>query len=377
MSKIYLPHADQFDRMNENLMRIASAIGADMDVSTWVGIQKAVRVGVAPNLIPVGTQLSVNHSVYGDMLFDVVAHNHFKSAYDENAHTMTLMCHDIIAKLQYDAPEAFYCATAELPVGTYNFTVANTYEQWAAGTYQFTLTRALPVGGRLCINSKSNTAMTSCRVLTYESGTSTSVIEDLPITSGNGGSSLGTFGKELNHAHRVSYGSDNYKESAIRQFLNSSAEAGSVWCPQTKFDTCPDWVTSRAGFVNGLDDNFLAVVGEVVVPCATNAVYESPDSTVTIGSKYTVKDRFYLASMREIVMGITTVADDGSSQFTYYNNAESVDRVKYADGGAYAWWTRSSYNNQASPVSDITATGGVTNHYAHHPFGISPVCTIV
>ena len=96
MSKIYLPHAEQFDLMNENLSKIANALAMDMDISTWAGIQKAVRVGVAPDLIPVGTQLAVDHSVYGTHLYDVVAHNYFKSAHDKNAHTMTLMCHDAL-----------------------------------------------------------------------------------------------------------------------------------------------------------------------------------------------------------------------------------------------------------------------------------------
>ena len=108
MSKIYLPHADQFDVMNGNLMRIVATLGADIDISTWEGIQKAVRVGVAPNLIPVGTQMKVTHSVYGEMVFDVVAHDLYKSRYDEKAHTKTLMCHDLIKSMHYDRIEAFY-----------------------------------------------------------------------------------------------------------------------------------------------------------------------------------------------------------------------------------------------------------------------------
>ena len=140
MSRIYLPNASQFDVMNENLAKIANAITSGNDISTWAGIQKAVRIGVAPDLFPVGSQLSVNHKVYGTHMYDVVAHNHYKSAHDKNAHTMTLMCHDVLNKLQFDAPEALYYAKDGLAAGTYHFTLNSTYSSWAAGTYQFTLT---------------------------------------------------------------------------------------------------------------------------------------------------------------------------------------------------------------------------------------------
>lgn len=373
MSKIYLPRADQFDLMNENLAKIANAIGSDIDISTWAGIQKAVRVGVAPDLIPVGTQLSVSHSVYGTHLYDVVAHNYFKSAHDENAHTMTLMCHDILVKLQYDAPEAFYSADAQLSPGTYHFTIPTTFESFVAGTYQFTLTEALPKGAQLVISTWEGASIDVFNNPALNDAPDSTIT----FVKGDGGTNLGTFGVELNHVQRVGGGSDNYKESAIRQFLNSSAEGGTVWTPQTKFDRAPAWASSRAGFVAGFDDDFLSVIGEVIVPCATNSAYESPDSTTTIGQRYTLKDKFYLASVREIMGDVSSYVEDGSTQFTYYNNSNSIDRLKYIEGAAYSWWTRSPYKLQPSVVQDITASGGISSHHTRYNFGISPVCTIV
>ena len=222
--KIFFPNSQQFDLMNENLAKIAKAVGSQVDITTWAGIQKAVRAGIAPDILPVGTQLLVKHSVYGEHLYDVVAHDYLKSVHDENAHTMTLLCHDQIAAIQFDSMEAFYYAEAELPAGTYNFTLATAYSSWAAGTYQFTLTQALPKGGQLAISGYADAAMTSRQVRAYANQTTTTATESVAITSGNGGTSLGTFGTELNHSHRVSYGSNNYKESAIRQMLNSSAQ---------------------------------------------------------------------------------------------------------------------------------------------------------
>lgn len=375
--KIFFPNSGQFDKMNENLEKIAKAVGSQVDISTWGGIQKAVRAGIAPDILPVGTQLLVHHNVYGDRLYDVVAHNYFKSVHNENAPTMTLLSHDNIATAQFDSPEAFYYADAELPAGTYNFTLATAYSSWAAGTYQFTLTQALPKGGQLAISGYADAAMTSRQVRAYASRTTTAVTESVAITSGNAGTSLGTFGEELNHSQRVSYGSNNYKESAIRQFLNSPSAAGSVWTPQTKFDRPPSWMTSLAGFAGGFEDDFLSVIGEVVVPCAANNTYESPDSTVVKNTKYTVTDKFYLASQREI-FGKTsdTVADD-SVLFPYYEGATNADRIKYRDGSAAGWWLRSASSWYATSVRVVFSDGSLYGVSAHTARGFAPACTIV
>ena len=377
MSRIYLPHADQFDLTNENLAKIANALAASIDLSTWAGIQKAVRVGVAPDLIPVGTQLKVSHSVYGDMLYDVVAHNHFKSAHDKNAHTMTLMCHDAIITTQFDSPEAFYYADAELPAGTYNFTLATAHSSWAAGTYQFTLQKNLPMGGQLCINNNADVQLTSRQVVAFASRTSSEVTESAAITSGSGGTSLGTFGVELNHPQRITYGSNNYKESAIRQFLNKSGAAGSIWTPQTKFDRPPTWQTSLAGFVGGLGEDFLSVIGEVIVPCATNNTYESPDSTTVKGGKYTVSDKFYLASQREIFGTSSDSVEDDSNLFPYYESATNTDRSKYRNGVGVRWWTRSPFSQRAYYNRSVYLDGSLYNYNVGDIIGVVPVCTIV
>lgn len=379
MSKIYLPYASQFDLMNENLAKIANAISSDIDLSTWAGIQKAVRVGVAPDLLPVGTQLVVSHSVYGEKLYDVVAHNYLKSAHDENAHTMTLMSHDNLAQVQFDAPEAFYCPDDYVTSGDYNFTIPTTYSSWVAGTYKFTLGSDHPGGARFCLSGSANTAITSLKVNVFDDPNSTTPTESVAITGGSDydGTNLGTFGVELNHVHRVSDGSNNYRESAIRQFLNSSSTAGNVWKPQTKFDRPPSWKDTLAGFAGGFDDEFLSVVGEVVVPCAANNTYELPTSTTVKGAKYTVTDKFYLASQREIFGTASDVVDDGSTQFPYYEGAMNPDRIKYRDGAAAVWWSRSANAWYSNNVRTVHSDGSLFSGEVRVSFGFAPVCTIV
>jgi hypothetical protein len=372
----YFPDSTQFDEMNVKLGQIAAAVGGQVDVSTWAGVQRAVRMGIAPNLFPVGTQMTVNHSVYGNKLWDVVAHNYFKSIHDENAYSMTLLSHDLLASLQFDSPEAFYYAESALAAGTYNFTLASAYSSWAAGTYQFTLANQLPAGGQLTISGYADAAMTTRKVYAFSSRTATTKTEECVITSGNDGTSLGTFGTELNHAQRVSYGSNNYKESAVRQLLNSNGAAGSFWTPQTKFDRPPSWLASSAGFMGGLDNDFLAVVGDVVVKCSANNTYEAPDSTVTKNTAYTVSDKFCLASCKEI-FGTNQDVDDSSVQFPFYTGATDADRKKYLNGSAASWWLRTPYSGNAYHVRVVGSSGVVNSVTAHYSYALAPACTIV
>ena len=377
MSKLFLPTKEQMDVMNENLAKIAKAVGSQVDISTWEGIQKAVRSGIAKDILPVGTQLAVNHSVYGTRLFDVVAHDYLKSVHDENAHTMTIQQHDLLTGIQFDESEAFYYAETQLAAGTYNVILATAYGGWAAGTYQFTLTQAVPAGGQLCINGYESTAITSLKVQSFANRTTNTAAESVAITAGSGGTNLGTFGEgAINHIQRVSYGSNNYKESAMRQFLNSSAAAGSVWIPQTKFDRPPSWLTSLAGYKNGLDQDFLAVVGKVVLPCSANSIYEAPDSSITKGTKYNLNDEFYLASEMEIFNANRDVADD-SKVFPFYVGAGNADRIKYRDGSAADWWLRTPYSGGANRVRRVISDGTVSSNSAVNSYGLAPACTIV
>ncbi len=374
--KIFFPNSEQFDKMNVNLEKIAKAVGSQVDISTWAGVQKAVRAGIAPDILPIGTQLKVNHSVYGEHLFDVVAHDYLKNVHDPDAHTMTIMQHDLLPTVQFDANEALYYAETELAAGTYNFTIKS-YNKWDAGTYNFTLTSPVPAGGQIALINPNaySTAITATKVGTYSSRTSTSPIETVPITAGSDGTSLGTCGEgSLNHTRRIASGSNNYKESAVRQFLGSGAAAGHVWTPQTKFDRPPSWSTTLAGYKAGLDQDFLAVVCPVTLPCAANNLYEAPDSTTAKSTKYTLTDDFYLATPNEV--GVTGDFNDGSTTLAIYRGATNADRKKYVNGVASMWWLRTSNAYQTSGPSIVATNGAVTSYDAVNALNVAPACTI-
>lgn len=374
---VYFPYSEQFDEMNANLLRIANSIEGGGDFTGWDGMQRAVRAGLAPSEFPVGSQFTLTHTVFGTLVCEVLAHDYLKSAHDANAHTMTCRIKSLLPAIQFDSPEAFFFADEAIPAGTYHFTISETYSSWVAGTYQFTLANQLPKGGQLCINGDASAAMTSRKVTAYASRTATTASETCDITSGSSGTDLGAFGNGLNHPQRVSYGSNNYKESALRQHLNSSAAAGSVWSPQTKFDRPPAWAATLAGFVAGLPAEFLATVGEVNLPCTANNTYESTDSSVTKNTAYTLHDKFYLLSQNE-VFGSKPITADQSALLTYFVGATNADRIGYlADGSAAYQWLRTPSPDSAGNVRIVLSDGSLGSSGAVVARAYAPAFTII
>lgn len=376
-NEVYFPNSEQFDLMNVNLARIASSIEGGGDFTGFEGMQRAVRSGLGPTQFPVGAQFTVTHSVFGTRVCEVLAHDYLKSAHDANAHTMTCRFKNLLPAIQFDAPEAFYYAEESIPAGTYHFQLTAAYSSWAAGTYQFTLTQALPAKGQLCLSGNAGTAITSLKVNAYASQTTTTATEQCVITAGNGGTDLGAFGNGLNHSQRVSYGSNNYKESAIRQHLISSAAAGSVWKPQTKYDRPPSWVSSLVGFVAGLPADFLAAVGEVNLPCVTNNTFESQDSSTPMNTAYTLHDKFYLLSSCE-VFGSKSIAADESKLLPYFEGATNADRIGYRDDGTAAYqWLRTPLPSNAHNVRVVGSDGSLNNSHADNAYSYAPAFTII
>lgn len=377
MSKTNLPNSKQFQRINKHLDSIVNALGSPLDTSTWEGVQKIVEMGLAPKYFPVGSQLVVNHSKYGNMVFDVVAHDHFKSAKNENAHTMTIMSHDVIPDaMRFDQPEAFY-HTALLSPGTYNFTLAYDCYDWKKGTYCFTVD-SYQENVQLAIARLSNEGLTTAKITAHPMGSSYETYR-VDIRSGAEGTSIGTMGQgSLNHPQRAYAGSNNYATSAVRQFLNSSAPVGEVWNQCTIFDRPPVWCDSYAGFANGLGKDFLSVVGEVVLPCSTNNTYEQDYYDFAPNQWYNLhNDKFYLPSQMEIIGNFGSTTEDNSKRFPFYEESTVSDRIKYIHGTSTpaSWMLRSTHLNSASAIRRISEEGWLT--YTEVPVNISVACTIV
>lgn len=371
-------------RLQNSLVKV---IASGWNINDFKTVQELVRGGGGKRYFPVGTQLSVPHTAYGgdSLLFDVVAHDVYRNPNDPDAHTMTLLMHDVIYDRMVDNTEAMYAVNADvfpggMPAGTYNFALLAGYDETYGGgkTYQFTTTVLIPVGGVIMFPWRDNKQASTVLISTYESCAATTALEsNIAVTEGTGGMFLGTADgttPHMNHTHRIRYGSNHCGESAIRQWLNSDAVANAWWKPQTEFDRAPSYA-NVAGFLNGIDPDFLAIVGEVDVVTAYNTVYNV--NGVKSGT-YTTRDKFFLPSRVEIGYGIENGVSEGSV-FDYYDGVANAERIKYDIANptiARYWWLRSPIPWNAGIVRIVNPSGEMLNFYATGGQGLAAACVI-
>lgn len=365
-------------------------------VNTWEDIKNAVRLGLGAKLFPVGYEFTTEDATTGAVITWVVRdHDKHAATNGKLTHSMTLEAKYVYSNsagtyltLVFDAYEALYYAAEEIPAGTYNFTWNYATGSMVNGTYQFTLTKAVPAGGQIVLGTNSNsTAITGCKIATYATVAATAAIESgIVVTEGSEGTSLGTIAatsatsENLNCAQRIMWGSNNYAQSAARQWLNSDAAAGSVWTPTNKFDRAPSWATSKAGFMKGLPADFLAAVQPAAIPCRTNSVFEvnSLDGTeFTVNKVYTLNDMFFMLSRPEIYGDWDSSAIKDGELLEYYEGFTNIERIKYdAAGSARLCWLRSPDPGYAGSERTVVTSGALSTGTAIAGRGVAPACII-
>lgn len=365
-----LPNGQQMQSMVEvnkeirdALFLIAQGQGASLE---WARIRDNVLEGHGALLYPVGTQFVVPHSVYGDITFEVVGHDQIPSATGK-AHTMTLLSKYALTgnSIQFDAAEAAVACDKALAAGTtYHFTDPSNGK-----TYQFTPTVACPVGTQLVptLSEYVITALTA-----YPFGGTTALASAFSVTEGTGGTEIPA--TSVNHQERFRYSSNNYKESAFRQFLNSSGAAGTYWRPQTKYDRPPSWNATLAGFKSGFNEDFLLALDTAEVKCSTNNTFEAQDSTTPKNTRYVIGDDFFVPSRFEIY-GSSDVAD-GSVLMDYFVGATNEKRIRRYNGSAIYWWMRTPFSGSAYVVRLVYTDGSLYGSGAYNRYALVPACII-
>lgn len=368
--------AEKMDTMNQFLAAIATGQGGSLKPTSWSDVQALVRKGLASKVFAVGDQLTCQRGST-TLVWDIIGFDIDTPADKQFTHSMTLQLHEVFDFVQFNAPAAMYYAEEELAAGIYHVTPKN---GWSGGmgngkTYQFTLTKAVPKGGQIVWNGAWDQDPLKYDIKTYASPTSTTVIETVKPTEGTGGTELTT----LNSGQRMCYGSNNYKESAVREWLNSDKVAGSVWTPATNYDRPPSWVSNKAGFMNGMDADFLAVIGKTTKVTCRNNVTDG-------GGSDTTKDKFFLLSRRELFMGDEVSSVKEGEPYPYYSNYSDYtspntgadsNRVKYKNGSPQWQWERTPDAGNSNYVRYVSSTGSLYNGSAHSSGGVAPACNVI
>lgn len=357
---------------------------------------------------PVKSQISVNYNGT-NVAFDVLDYDKHDLVDTDTTKTMCVGSHDIInyGKIQFCAPQLMYWSKNGLQAGNYKFTLDHaTYSGGMQydGTYMFTLTQDIPAdGGFRHVNignyksSYTQDDVIGNYVTTYGARPQrTEVEKGVAVTEWDGTTActdLGTFtarsltyhtetddvnGGKRNFTERNAYGSNRWRDSVYRQWLNSDAAAvdssdtttvSNWWKPATVFDRVPGGA-KLAGFLNGLDPEFVAVLGEIEVKTALC------DCDKVDGATYDIThDKVWLQSMTEIFGRNNNGVAEGS-QLAYWVGASYADRIKYDSTTASCWWLRSPDPNIATSVRFVGTSGALRNIDAHLAYGVVPAFCI-
>ena len=369
--------------------------------TNWHDIREVVRKGKAQQFYPLGTVLyddfdstNTNRTAY-----EVVAYNHFNdSSLSAQGYvdSMTLCEKYIRYSVAVDATEALMAVTTELPAGTYKFTIPN-YDATYGGnkTYYFVLNNSVPVGGQLVLNWPYQAVPRT--ITTYASATATTSIEsygtaasplpewvegtspeaiDLGTVTLSATATTNTYGI-FNHIHRARYGSNNYAQSGIRQYMNATTT--NWWTPQTIFDRRHS-LNSSTGILGTLNTDFVNVLATPSITNIANNTFEYQSlngDTFTLDTEYTIDtDKLFLLSHSEVNLSASPTL---GTVLDYYIDADNTKRIKYDrtnNSTARYWWFRTPYPTNAGSVRGCNASGALSSDIACYGHGCVPACII-
>ena len=340
---------------------------AAISVNSWYDVRTIVRQGLAPTVFQVGDQLTCTKGAE-TIVWDIV---------NITSDSITLLMHEPTVEMVYDAKEAIFAFPDGLAAGEYHFTIAQ--HSWVSTdvgkTLNFTLTQAIPEGGQLLLNGAYNATLVGTTISSFAGGSSATAIETVTMTEGDSGTDLGSINNagsaenNSNSLQKALLGSNTWKDSAQRQWLNSDKAAGSVWTPQTAFDRPPAWATTTAGFMNGMEAEFLSVVAPTTYVTCRNTISDG-------GGSDTLTDKFFLPSRTEIFGTDEVSGISEGTLYQYYVNATDADRIKYTSNVAKYWRLRTPSAGNSNGVRGVYTTGILSSYNAHNAIGAAVACII-
>ncbi len=350
---------EKMDAQNALLAALASG-GGGIAVSSWADVQRLVRLGLAGQYFSVGDQLTCNRGST-ELVWDVIGIDHDTPADAQYTHSMTLQLHDVCTQLPMTSGQHFYVAETALPAGTYYCAPSDSKKPLA-----LTLKTQIPAGGHIrCISTGSvgegyapfvfYTYGTSMEVVALDSNLTGAYVDEVP----EGGTLL----SPVSPIYAAAYGTNVWKDADLRQWLNAK-EAGGAWWTAASTLTKPYGQRSSNGFLCGMDEDFLAVLGKV------------KKSTALDGAGSESEDLVFLLSMAEVGGSANGTVTEGAP-YAYYDGGGAAGRVKYQSGTAASWMLRSPTPTSAYGYYTVSASGIFSPITPTSSGGIAPACCIV
>jgi len=322
----------------------------------------------------------------------------------ELEHVLTIQRDKIMGRINFDPPQYLFPVTAEslaalgitgsvLPAGTYNVTLNHgSYSNGTGedGTYQFTTTVDIPIGGGIrhttiggWLSDSSGyvkSHVTGGTFITYGADTITTLETGLTTTEGSDGINLGTAtardpqyksGDYINFTDRQIYGSNRWSTSYLRQLLNSD-DAALAWKPGTIWSR--NTSATPEGFLHTLDSELRAVLCKVrkryALSISDGYGYEDVEDYVTLATMLDV----FGSKNNNISEGPVDASGNltRTTAYSYWQeNNEQADRIK-EDSAAYYWWLGSVGPSVGHHVRLVLPSGALSSGYASSAYGVVP-----
>ena len=328
-------------------------------------------------------------------------------------HVLSLVRKDVLGLLAFDPEQYLFAVTAEacaafewpttgadagMPAGTYNITLNHgAYDGGTGedGTYQFTTTKIIPIGGGIrhskigiseTTYQKSN--ITGGKFTTYKADRLTALETNLATTEGSSGTDLGTTtckdpqykdGDYINFSQRQAYGSNRWSTSYIRQVLNSKDATvqfvpGTIWSRPVS--------TTLEGFLHSLSPDVVDVLGKVKKRYAKSIAdgygYEDIEDTVTLVNMLDLGSGKNNSISEGPVDGSGTVKRETAKSLWKNVRTSNATRTKRdSTSTARNWWIGSTYPANANGERYVNTSGALNYSYANYSGGVVPVLHVI
>lgn len=393
------------------LLRIEKAVDVLVREQTntfenFSDIKEIVQLGIADKVFRIGDQILTkwnDGTNEYDLPWDIVDIAPVVNAHGDTVPGLWLQAHWLLPGVQFDASEAIYYTAEGLPAGTYHFSFG---ENWGSNVvkdkvYEFTTTQAVPAGGQIVIGTASSiytwgapdVAPANWRVYTFSGFSSVTPIETLTLSEGSGGTDLGTMTSSIlygtsgiNNLQRCGYGYNRWSQSAVRQWLNSTAAVGAWQTSQNVYDRPCQQLASMRGFMAGLPEDFVAIIDPVRVTTALNT-----KSDTQIGTSENTLDRFFLASLEQEYCA-PQLADVEGKYWPYWKERLGLEspqasgssnanpaHIRYTISNHSTAQTarlRSAVRGSAGSTWSVNSSGSVGNGSATTANALAPACVI-
>lgn len=374
------------------------------DGAMWRYLGEAVTLsdyGITPTGTAVEGDVINIHRTATAYDFDVEGIDQEIPANPQYKHVLSLIMHPVYVLQNFDPPQYLYAVTAAqwpdgMPAGTYTITLnSGAYNGGITqdGTYAFTTTKTIPVGGGIRhsaigvyqSSSYTKAQITSGTFTTYDADRLTTLESGLATTESDTGTSLGTTtasdpakksGDYINFSQRQAYGSNRWSTCWLRQWLNSD-EATFTFAPKTIWSRPVSG--SIEGFLHNLDPELRAVLGKIrkryALPVADGYGYEDIEDYVTLDTMLDVYGSQNNSISEGPVDGSGTVKR--TTAMALWAGSSQADKIKYQGATARSWWLSSTHPSYANDERSVFTSGALHDSIALNPGGVVPRLQII